>query len=182
MEILDHHPVLEAVLSEHAGALGAARVPYAGHVYRTFNLARAVLGNSARDDSLAVISVFHDLGIWTDRTFDYLPPSLARAEAYLARESVPVSPQLVRAAIDNHHCLRAVRGGPEPQVSEAFRRADLVDVSRGLVRFGLPNSYLRELRATFPIAGFHGVLVRAAWGWFVRHPTRPLPMLRLKAR
>ena len=32
----------------------------------------------------AVAVAFHDLGIWTDNTLDYLPPSVNRAKTYLA--------------------------------------------------------------------------------------------------
>jgi hypothetical protein len=34
------------------------------------------------------------------------------------------------------------------------RRADLIDVSQGLIRFGLPSSYVKEVRATFDAGVF----------------------------
>ena len=37
---------------------------------------------------------------------------------------------------------------------EAVRQADLVDVSQGLIRFGLPNSYVKEVRAAFDASVF----------------------------
>ena len=45
----------------------------------------AQLSASAEEiEKVAIAAAFHDLGIWTDRTFDYLTPSAALARAYLA--------------------------------------------------------------------------------------------------
>lgn len=62
---------------------------------------------------------------------------------------------------------------------EPFRRADWVDVSRGLIRFGLPRSFLREVFATWPAAGFHKKLVQLELGRLRTHPWNPLPMVKL---
>ena len=64
-----------------------SRRAYRGHTYRVFNIARRVLGRDDADDLLAVTSAFHDLGIWSDNTFDYLSPSVARARTWLERRS-----------------------------------------------------------------------------------------------
>ena len=45
---------------------------------------------------------------------------------------------------------------------EAFRRADLVDVSQGLVRGGLPRPYVREVRAAFDVGNFFKKVVPLA--------------------
>ena len=37
---------------------------------------------------------------------------------------------------------------------EAFRRADLVDVSQGRIRFGIPSSYVEEVRTAFDASVF----------------------------
>ncbi len=143
-----------------------------------FNCARRIFGGADADDSLAVASAFHDLGIWSDGTFDYLAPSAARAASWCQAERRDLDVDLVTRTIENHHRLRRYSGPPDAQVVEAFRRADLVDVSRGLVRSGLPRELLRELGGRFPYRGFHSILVGTALRWFVRHPLRPLPMLR----
>src|SRR5678809_856628 len=68
-------PIVDAVLDRHATALGHDFIPYRNHVYRVVNLCLAVTGAS-RDglDKIAVAAAFHDLGIWTDHTFDYIAP------------------------------------------------------------------------------------------------------------
>jgi hypothetical protein len=76
-----------------------------------------------------------------------------------------------------HHKLTPCRGERDALV-EAFRRADLTDLSFGRVRFGLPRSYVREVRAAFPAAGFHGRVLQLVGGWALTHPFRPFPMMR----
>jgi hypothetical protein len=36
-------------------------------------------------EKVAVAAAFHDLGIWTDGTFDYLPPSIRLAREWLGQ-------------------------------------------------------------------------------------------------
>jgi hypothetical protein len=79
--------------------------------------------------------------------------------------------------IELHHKLTPCRGERDALV-EAFRRADLTDLSFGFIRFGLPRSFVREVQARFPAAGFHGRVVRLVGGWAMTHPLRPLPMMR----
>jgi hypothetical protein len=177
VELVLRVALLEDILATWAGALGGAREAYRGHAYRVYNSTRRLAGRDAPEDLLATAAAFHDLGIWSDGTFDYLAPSIARARRHVEEHAIAVDPALLASVIENHHRLRRWRGAGAPVV-EAFRRADLVDVSRGWVRAGLPKQFLRELLAAFPYAGFHGVLVRTAFAWFVRHPLRPLPMLR----
>lgn len=180
LQPIEAHSVLDAALEPWSAELGAARVPYRNHAYRVFNFARALLGSANADETLAVTSAFHDLGIWSDRTFDYLGPSEARAREFLERRlpSAPVA--LIVAAIEHHHRLGRVRGAEGATVIDAFRRADLVDVSRGLYGAGLERSFRRDVLARFPYAGFHGVLVRTGLAWWARHPLRPVPVLRLR--
>lgn len=178
MRILEQHEIIEAVLEPWSAALGPARVAYRGHVYRVLNAARWLLGTERHDALLAVAGAFHDLGIWSDATFDYLPPSARRAEQY-AHEHGEIDPALVATIIEQHHRLRRyVEAAPLADVVEAFRRADLVDLSRGLLSAGLDRERRRELVTAFPYAGFHGHLVRIGLAWWLRHPLRPLPMVR----
>lgn len=179
MDLLLRHPILDDVLAEHAFALGNSRVAYQGHAYRVFNVARRLLGSDARDDELAIAAAFHDIGIWTDHTFDYLAPSIDVATRWLDRTGRSDAQQplgkTIAAIIDDHHRLRRV----DTPIVDAFRRADLVDVTRGVLRQGVDRNFLRELTAAFPYEGFHGILLRTAVSWFIRHPLRPLPMLKL---
>ena len=178
MNLVERHPVIEDALDAWDAALASARPAYRGHAYRVFNYARALLGTEARDDALAVASAFHDIGIWTDGTWDYIAPSMARAAEFIASRLPGAPTSLVTDLIANHHRLRRVRGGTDPDVAEAFRRADLADVSLGIVRSGIPAELVKDAAAAFPYAGFHAGLIRAATPWIIRHPWNPFPMMR----
>jgi hypothetical protein len=69
--------------------------------------------------------------IWFDRTWDNQPPSAARAVEELGGPGADHA-ALVSAMIHEHHRIRRARHD-DPLV-EAFRRADLADVTGGLVR------------------------------------------------
>src|SRR5262245_14658423 len=77
-------PTVEEVLNAHAPELGRDLLAYRSHVYRVVNLCLAIAGDGAELEKVAVAGVFHDLGIWTNHTFDYIAPSVAIARKYLA--------------------------------------------------------------------------------------------------
>ena len=72
----------------------------------------------------------------------------------------------------------AGRGGSADPLVEAFRRADLIDVSRGLVTAGVPRSTYGELRRRYPDTGFRRMLLRAFGRGLRADPLRPAPMLK----
>jgi hypothetical protein len=171
-------PTLDAVLDTHASQLGDDATGYRHHAYRVANFYWRLLPGSAEMlEKLSIAVAFHDLGIWTARTFDYLPPSRELAREHLHAIGRTAWQQDVDAMIDHHHKLR--RMPPETHASvETFRRADWIDVSNGVLRFGLAGEVVREVRATFPDAGFHRRLLRLSLQRLWRHPCSPLPMMR----
>ncbi|HEV7734253.1 MAG TPA: phosphohydrolase [Candidatus Binatia bacterium] len=175
--MIDRHPLVEDILGTWTAALGADLAGYRGHVYRVLNLCRA-LAPSADDEQAAIATAFHDLGIWSDGTFDYLPPSVARATAFLDATGRAPATDAVARAIEMHHKLLPYHGD-DALLVEALRRADLIDVSLGLVRFGVPREFVRQVRGAFPNCGFHATLARLIGRELVRRPWRPLPMMRL---
>ena len=75
--LLTRIPTIDDVLNEHVTALRDDFSGYRNHVYRIVNLCVAIAGQSELE-KIAVAAVFHDLGIWTNGTFDYIAPSMAR--------------------------------------------------------------------------------------------------------
>ena len=74
--LLTSLPTLDAVLVAHAAALGDDFTGYRNHAYRVANLTIALSSFDADAvEQIALAAAFHDLGIWTDCTFDYLEPS-----------------------------------------------------------------------------------------------------------
>jgi hypothetical protein len=172
-------PTLDAVLAAHAAALGDDFNGYRNHAYRVANLSIALSSCDADAvEKTALAAAFHDLGIWTDRTFDYLEPSVRLATAYLTERGRASWAPGIAAMIREHHKISRYRDDAFPLV-EPFRRADLIDVSRGLVTFGLSRRTLASVLSAWPSAGFHKRLVRLELQRLRTHPWNPLPMLRL---
>jgi hypothetical protein len=170
--------VIDEVLSAHAPQLGDDLPAYRNHAYRVANLCAALrLPDAEEQDKIAIAAAMHDLGIWTAHTFDYLPPSIELATAWLRRCRRPEWTAEITTMIGEHHKLSAYRGNPDWLV-EPFRRADGVDVSRGVISYGLPRNLLREIFSTWPDAGFHRRLAQLAFERLRSHPLSPLPMLR----
>lgn len=169
-------PRLDALLDRHADALGADFAAYRNHTYRVANF-HFLLDAAGDLDKLAIAAAYHDLGIWTARTFDYLAPSIALATAYLDEIGKAEWGSEVAAMIDNHHKVTRCRAGV-PASAETFRRADWIDVSLGRLRFGLARCAVVDVLRLFPNAGFHRRLARLSLQRLVRHPLRPLPMFR----
>lgn len=175
--VVDAYPLIEEVLDAWRDALAGDYAAYRGHVYRMFNFCRTLHDVPGDADTTAIAAAFHDLGIWSDHTFDYLEPSVQRMEAYLDAHGRQEPRQVLGDLIRWHHKLTPC--GPELGAHvEAFRRADLVDLSLGGIRFGIPRTFVREVRQAFPNAGFHRCLVRVSTSWLLSHPLRPLPMMR----
>jgi hypothetical protein len=168
-------PLVDRLLAPFTPALGADFTGYRNHVQRVLNHVQALSGGVAPPDTVLLAAPFHDLGIWTARSFDYLAPSIQLALAHLASERLEQHGPEVAALINEHHKLRRYHG-PFAATVETYRRADLVDVSLGLVRFGLPRAHVRAVHKAFPDAGFHRRLASLTAQQFLRTPLRPLPM------
>ena len=177
--LVEPPPLLDAILERHRAALGENLAPYRHHCLRVVSFCAALSDAApAAIERIAIAAAFHDLGIWTDGTFDYLAPSERLATAHLQDEGRADLIPEISAMIREHHKLTRSRTDATWLV-EPFRRADLVDVSRGVVRFGLPRGLIRAAYDAYPGAGFHWNLVRLAATRFRRHPLSPLPMVRL---
>lgn len=170
--------LVEKILRPWHSDLGNDLRPYRNHVYRVihFSLALRVSDDEERR-KVIIATCFHDLGIWSGQTFDYLPPSLAAARDYLRQNGLDQWSAEVELMIDQHHKLRPFRDNRFPLV-ELLRRADLIDVSLGIRRFGLPRGYVKQVRQTFPNAGFHERLVRLVWDGLRHRPLNPLPFYK----
>src|SRR4030095_3436838 len=169
--------ILDKVLGDHAADLGGDFTAYRNHAYRVVNICVALSPNgSAHLEKIAIAAAFHDLGIWTDHTFDYIPPSITLARAHLTGSGQSAWTSEITDMIFQHHKLLPY---PGDSLVEQFRRADLVDVSRGLIRSGLSREFVNNVLATWADAGFHRRLVMLGLQRLRTHPWSPLPMVRL---
>lgn len=95
--------------------------------------------------------------------------------ACLAKEGLGELEAEVLTLINEHHKVFPYVGRHSPN-TEAFRKADLVDLSLGMIRFGLPFRLVRSVFTAFPNAGFHRRLGILTARQLMRAPLRPLPM------
>lgn len=169
------HEIVDTVLARHATDLGASAATYRNHVLRSLNYQSLLLGRSDGEVSAdaALAWAVHDLGIWTAGTFDYLDPSAALAGEYAGGFGI-ADPARAMQMVTEHHKLRR-HGDAE---TEAFRKADLMDVSHGLIRFGVPRAEVKAVVRALPYRGFHRFLAKGLSGYAVRHPAKPAPMMR----
>jgi hypothetical protein len=169
---------LDALLEPWRTLIGVDFEGYRNHCRRMVTFCLALRECSAEEEhKIAIAACFHDIGIWTAGTLDYLPPSVPPAVDYLRSINAESWGEEISLMITEHHKLSAYEVERFPLV-EAFRKADLVDFSLGLVKFGLPGGFVREIKQQYPNAGFHRMLVRRAAAWFVRHPLNPAPMMK----
>lgn len=169
-------PIVDDTLASWSETIGRDLEGYRNHVYRMVNFTYAIgeFDDAARE-KIAIAGCFHDIGIWPSRTLDYLEPSAQRAVEFLAENGMRDLGPEIREMICQHHKLRRVDNDP---LVEAFRKGDLVDFSLGLFKCGLPRSFVNEVKAAFPNAGFHKCLVGVASRWIIRHPLNPVPVVR----
>ena len=176
MEIEKRIPLLEEILGGWKKEIGDDYAGYKNHVYRMINF--CFVQNNFTDDErekIIIAGCFHDLGIWSDATFDYLPPSIALAENYLKKNNLGEWIPEIALMIGEHHKLGRYENDP---LAEVFRKGDLVDFSLGFVKCGLPKPFIKSVKDHFPNAGFHKRLAKLAGGWICRHPLNPVPVLK----
>ena len=178
MKIHLQAPLLDQILETWRAQLGPDFASYRNHCYRVLNFCQAFCAEDPTvNEKICIAVAFHDLGIWTHHSFDYLAPSRQLAREYLVHHPRQPWTEEVEAMIENHHRVRTVTDRPDWLV-ESFRKADWVDVSLGWIRMGLPRNFVAEVRASFPNAGFHKRLAMLTLQRLKTHPWSPLPMMR----
>ena len=178
MKIQERSTLLDAILDQQREALGADFLAYKNHCYRDMNFCLAFSGAGAENMSkVSIAAAFHDLGIWTDRTFDYLGPSRQLAREYLVRTGQGAWAEEIETMIEHHH--KITRYKPYTgRLVESFRKADWTDISLGILNFGLPSVFVKDVLTLFPNAGFHKRLTVLTVQRSLTHPLSPLPMMK----
>jgi len=195
MIIENEIPLLESILTPWREVIGEDYLGYRNHVYRMLHCCFELLdhdsyANELSSDPIVIVAdheqdrqkliiaaAFHDIGIWIDKTIDYIPPSLPPAMAYLEDNGLSAWSDEITLMITEHHKLTEVTD-PRYRLVELFRRGDLVDFSLGMVRFGIDKVTLNKLKTTFPNEGFHRGLLAKGSRWFLKHPLNPAPMMK----
>ncbi len=170
---------IDQILGQFSQSLGNQFRMYRNHVCRvvsfSFKLSASV--SSHQKEKIIIAGCFHDLGIWTHRTFDYLMPSVSLANDYLKSRGLEGWQNEIAAMIENHHRVTSFHRETSSLV-ELFRKADWIDVSLGMLSFGLPSVEIKEVKSRYPNAGFHRRLTALTIKAFIHHPLKPLPMMK----
>lgn len=178
MQTEEKFHLAEEILSEWKEIIGKDYEGYKNHVFRIISFCLKLNPCNEEDkEKIIIAACFHDLGIWTDNTVDYLPPSISLAKDYLERKNLLQWSEEIELIIDMHHKLTKYNNKNYPLV-ELFRRADLVDVSLGAVKWGLSNDCIRDIKAKYPNAGFHDCLNQLFIKAILTSPLNPLPMMK----
>ncbi|NTW51708.1 MAG: HD domain-containing protein [Chlorobiaceae bacterium] len=152
---------------------------YRNHCRRVFLFCTAFVEQSDETArmKIAIAAAFHDLGIWTEGSFDYIEPSCRLAGKQLEATGQTEWREEIQAMIRQHHKIRPYQANPSWLV-EQFRKADWIDISKGMLRHKLKDSYVVDVLDTFPNEGFHQALIRLGAAWMKSHPFNLLPMFR----
>ncbi len=168
---------IDQTLDQYRNDLGKHFDTYKNHVYRVFSFCQLLDRNPENIEKYAIAAVFHDLGIWTDHTFDYLEPSINRAKEHLSAIGKGEWAEEIALIIDMHHKISRYNGPFESTV-ETFRRADWIDVTKGRRSFKLTRAEIKKTTKDHPIKGFHRFLVGQTLKQLFKSPFNPLPMFK----
>jgi hypothetical protein len=175
--MMQQDPLPGQLLLRFQSVLGDDFEKYGNHVQRIFANCLLLDGDPDKREHYAIAAVFHDIGIWTAHTFDYLEPSMAQARLYLAEAGMPDRADEICRMIYWHHKFSRYEGEYARTV-EVFRKADWMDVSLGILSFGADRLEMRRMRRFFPNAGFHLFLLKQIVKNFFRHPLNPVPVFK----
>lgn len=169
---------IDSILAPWKEVIGRDYPGYRNHVVRMATFCFMLDSSSPEDrQKIEIAGCFHDIGIWTEDTLDYLEPSLPPAHRYLDEHGLTEWTQEITEMILEHHRIREIKDGVTPLV-ELFRKGDLVDFSRGMVKFGLSSKTVGEVMQEYPNNGFHRMLLRRTVKRLAKHPLNPLPMMK----
>ena len=168
---------LTPVLERYKSSLKNDFDAYNNHCNRVFNYCVLLDSELTHHPKYAIAVIFHDLGIWTENTFDYLDASKELAKNHLKTIGKENWTEEVLLMIDMHH-KRSPYKGKFAETVEVFRKADWIDVSLGMINHGIPRSKIKEINKQFPNAGFHKFLAKKTLQRLVTNPFNPLPMFK----
>lgn len=169
-------PRIEGILQYYTTAIGNDYNAYRNHVYRVYHLTLLLHQQDLsieENEYLCIALAFHDMGVWTHHTMDYLPPSTDLALFYM-NENEMKNTALVSQLIGEHHKISKHNNA----LVESVRKADLTDLSFGIIGSNLPKSFYQNLVIDFPHLGFQKMITKKLLVYAFKHPFRPFPMMK----
>ena len=122
---------IDSILEPWQATIGRDYDGYRNHVVRMATFCLMLKPCSPQEQwRIEIAACFHDIGIWTADTLDYLQPSVPPALSYLDAQGLSDWGPEITEMILEHHRVREITDGLTP-LFEVFRKGDLVDFSKG---------------------------------------------------
>jgi len=173
--------LLDKILEPWKKSIGDDFQAYKNHVLRILNYCFYLTTPDKEEKEILIIAAaFHNLGIWSGGKLnpDYIPQSIIDAEIYLQQYKMFDHIDDICFIIENHNKIRSIEIFPSRFLAEMFRQANLIDLSVGFLKFGVPKAYIQTVKSTFPDAGFHKKLWKLTLIQLKEDPLNPLPTVR----
>ncbi len=178
MEFEDEIAEIEEPLSAFREVAGPHFDAVRNHIYRMYYFTLELVDDpDGAHLPTAIAGVYHDIGVFTTGGMDYIDPSVTLAKDYLDDQRRLDLFPLISEMIRFHHKLTPYHGD-HGKLVEAFRRADLADLSMGYLGSGVSRKLIRAAYKKYPPCGFHSLIYGKVLRWGMSNPFRPLPMMK----
>lgn len=158
LKIYTHNDVVEKHLNKYQHVIAEDFEGYRNHIYRVMTYSMHFLHyNETYLDVIGTALVYHDIGLWTDKTLAYLEPGakLARERCFTySEEELTLQDNI----IFNHHKIWPFVG-QNGNIVEAVRKADWIDASNGIFNKGFSRKHIQLVKDALPAAGFYKTLM-----------------------
>ncbi|PHR59573.1 MAG: hypothetical protein COA44_01125 [Arcobacter sp.] len=166
---------IDTILKPYLEVIGSD-IGYINHTKRMLLYALELQDlDDVQKEKFIIALSFHDLGIWTEQSFDYLDPSVCLAQKYLKEHDKMEYKKDVVSMINLHHKLTPIK---DNDLAELFRKVDMIDVYWGAVSFGIDKKKMKEIKKAFPNNSFHLTLMKWFGKRLLTKPWSPMPMLK----
>src|SRR5436190_11292272 len=102
--------VIDELLQPFKSVIGEDLEKYRNHVLRVYQNCLLLDSNKDNDFKYAIAAVYHDIGIWTKQTIDYLQPSIEQAKIFLTQTGNEEWVEEISLMIYWHHKLSRYEG------------------------------------------------------------------------
>lgn len=178
---IKEYPLLDDILEQWKEKLGEDYQGYRNHALRVLHFCCYMYDtNEEEEEKLIIAAALHDIGIWrgAETTADYIDSSLRELEIYLSENQKEHWLDELSKIISEHHKITKYKEN-DYQLVEVFRKADLIDFSRGVIKLGIDTKFIEMIKEEIPNAGFHNTLWRLTKSQIKHSPFNPLPMLKM---
>lgn len=174
----DSYEIIEVMMASYKSTIGKDYHRYKNHVCRIYSYCKQMDDSHYNNTKYAIAAVFHDIGIWTDATFDYIEPSIEQASSYLTTINRQEWIEEITLMISWHHKISSYKKDNYETI-EIFRKADWIDVSLGILNFEVKPKEIKLIKQQLPNLGFHVFLLKNIFKNLFKHPLNPLPMFKI---